>query len=90
MVAEPVINDWIPPHFKRQNQQTGGQTEQRLGEREESKRWLGVKGRSLWMYCGALPCLLNQARLGEGQFEERDINSLFFKDKFLEVQPWAK
>lgn len=33
---------------------------------KSQKDGFGVKGRSLWMHCGALPCLLNQARLGEG------------------------
>ena len=66
MVAEPVMNDWIPPHLERQNQQTGGQTEQRLGEREESKRWLLGLGREPLEALWSPPCLLNQARLGQG------------------------
>lgn len=64
MVAEPVISV-DSPHLKRQNQQTGGQTRAEVGRKGRVKKMaLEVKGQGSG-HCGALPCLLNQARLGE-------------------------
>lgn len=81
MVAEPVIKDWLP-HFERQNQQAGRQTEQKLGEREESKRWLLGLGPepldALWS-----PLLLAEpGKTGGAEYLRRDINSLLFRINF--------